>query len=133
MRLLLDTHVLIAVVEERTAALPAGIRQRVEGPDDEFHVSVASLWEVAIKHRLGKLRLSTALAALPDLIEAMGAELLVVTAAHALTAVEPEPATRDPFDRMLLAQCQIEGLRLLTRDQALIDHPLAAPSSIPTT
>jgi len=45
---------------------------------------------------------------------------------HALAAVDPEPATRDPFDRMLLAQCQIEGLRLVTIDRSLVSHSLAA-------
>jgi PIN domain nuclease of toxin-antitoxin system len=55
-----------------------------------------------------------------------GALSAVNQRSHALASVEPEPATRDPFDRMLVAQCQIEGLRLLTIDRALVSHPLAA-------
>ncbi len=45
---------------------------------------------------------------------------------HAIAEVLPEPATRDPFDRLLLAQCLVEGLRLVTVDRALVGHPLAA-------
>jgi PIN domain nuclease of toxin-antitoxin system len=44
---------------------------------------------------------------------------------HVITLVLPEPPTRDPFDRLLLAQAQVEGLQLVTIDRALIDHPLA--------
>ena len=45
---------------------------------------------------------------------------------HVLAAVEPEALTRDPFDRILLAQCQVAGLRLVTIDRALVSHPMAA-------
>jgi PIN domain nuclease of toxin-antitoxin system len=126
MRLLLDTHVLIAVIEEQLARLPPGLRRRLEAPDSDVQVSVVSLWEVAIKHRLGKLRMTVEPAALPALIEGIGAALLPITAAHVLADVEPSPPTRDPLDRLLLAQCRTEGLRLLTLDRALVGHPLAA-------
>jgi PIN domain nuclease of toxin-antitoxin system len=63
---------------------------------------------------------------LPELIRALGIDLVPINEHHALAAVEPEPATRDPFDRLLLSQCQVEGLRLVTIDRALIDHRLAA-------
>jgi PIN domain nuclease of toxin-antitoxin system len=63
---------------------------------------------------------------LPDLIDAMNIELLPISARHVLVAVEPEPLTRDPFDRLLLAQCQIEDLRLITLDRAIVSHRLAA-------
>ncbi len=117
---------MIAVIEERQEALSVGLRRLLNDPGHEFHVSVASLWEIAIKHRLGKLALSATPAVLPDLIEALGATLLSITAPHVLAVVEPEPPTRDPFDRLLLAQCESEGLRLMTLDRALVDHPLSA-------
>ncbi len=126
MRLLFDTHVLIAVIAARTPALGSGLRRLLAEPDHEFHVSVASLWEIAIKHRLGKLVLSVNPEVLPELIEALGVTLLSITAPHVLAAVDPEPPTRDPFDRLLLAQCRSEGLRLMTIDRALVDHPLSA-------
>ncbi|PPD11992.1 MAG: PIN domain nuclease [Methylocystis sp.] len=123
MRLLLDTHILLALIERR---INGGVRALLENPEAEFVASVASLWEIAIKWRLGKLELAFDLDALPELLEAMGVELISINARHALCSVEPEARTHDPFDRLLLAQCKIEGLRLVTIDRALVDHPLAA-------
>jgi PIN domain nuclease of toxin-antitoxin system len=126
MRLLLDTRILLAFIERRTQSFTVGTRRLLEDPTGEFLVSVASLWEIAIKHRIGKLQLAPSLQILPDLIDAMNMELLPITARHVLAALEPEPLTRDPFDRLLLAQCQIEDLRLITLDRAIVSHPLAA-------
>ncbi|MGJ0505245.1 MAG: type II toxin-antitoxin system VapC family toxin [Methylocystis sp.] len=128
MRLLLDTHILLALLEKRTADFGSHVQFLLKNEDAEFVVSVASLWEIAIKWRLGKLALAIGLEALPELLEAMRMEILSINAQHALAAVEPEPRTRDPFDRLLLAQCKIEALRLVTVDRALLDHPLAARS-----
>ena len=126
MRLLLDTHVFLALIEKGTGSFDAGVRRLLADPDGEFHMSVASLWEIAIKCRLGKLRLTPALSSLPDLVAGLGIALVPISEHHALATVEPEPETRDPFDRMLLAQCQVEDLRLVTIDRALVTHPLAA-------
>ena len=62
---------------------------------------------------------------LPDYFQAEGMVLLAIDHRHAVTAVDPAPDTRDPFDRMLLAQCAVEGLRLVTIDRVLAAHPLA--------
>jgi PIN domain nuclease of toxin-antitoxin system len=129
MRLLLDTHILLGLIEKRLAAFGSEVRTLLENPDAEFVASVASLCEIAIKWRLGKLELAVNLNALPELLEAMGVELISINAQHVLISVEPEPSTRDPFDRLLLAQCKIEMLRLVTIDRALVDHPLAARMS----
>jgi PIN domain nuclease of toxin-antitoxin system len=126
MRLLLDTHVLLALFGAGSAKLSPATMQRLQEDDSELHVSVASLWEIAIKSQLGKLRLSVPLSALPELISSMNLTLLSIEALHVLETPEPEPATRDPFDRLLLAQCAIEGLRFVTLDRALASHPLAA-------
>jgi PIN domain nuclease of toxin-antitoxin system len=125
-RLLLDTHVLLAVLEQRTETFATGVRRLLAEPAGEFYVSVASLWEIAIKWRLGKLQLTAGLHTLPDLIGSLEIELLAINEHHVLAAVEPEPLTRDPFDRLLLAQCLVEGLRLVTVDQALVSHAMAA-------
>ena len=89
-------------------------------------MSVAILWEIAIKCRLGKLALTPDLETLPDLIGRIGIELLPINKHHVLAAVEPEPGTRDPFDRLLLAQCQVENCRLVTVDRLAVGHPMAA-------
>jgi len=126
MRLLLDTHILLVLIERRMSGLPNGIQALLKDPNNEHHLSAASLWEIAIKWRLGKLRLRPSLAILPELIDDLGIAIVPINEHHALATVAPEPKTRDPFDRMLLAQCQIEGLRLVTTDRALVSHPLAA-------
>jgi PIN domain nuclease of toxin-antitoxin system len=125
MRLLLDTNVLIPLADGRLDALPSVIRQALTAPDSEIHASVASLWEIAIKHRPGKLPLSVSPPMLPELIVGAGIDLLAIEAAHVLATLDPEPPTRDPFDRLLLAQCAIENLHLLTTDGAPTSHPLA--------
>ncbi len=82
-------------------------------------VSVASLWEIAIKSARGRLRVPEDF---PSRILDAGIELLPVTANHAWS-VRGGPAglaTADPFDRLILAQAMIEGLTLATRDRALL-------------
>jgi len=126
MRLLLDTHILLALIERRMAGLPVSVQALLGDPHNEHHLSAASLWEIAIKSRLGKLRLRPNLTALPELLSGLGIAIVPINEHHALAAVKPEPKTRDPFDRMLLAQCHIEGLRLVTMDRMLVSHPMAA-------
>jgi PIN domain nuclease of toxin-antitoxin system len=126
MRLLLDTHIFLALIDPGVANLSAAAVAALSDPAAEHFLSAASLWEIAIKTRLGKLKLTTRLETLPELFDGLGVGILSINDHHALASVEPEPATRDPFDRMLLAQCRVEGLRLLTMDRALVSHPFAA-------
>src|SRR5258708_15945474 len=101
------------------------MRNAVTEAEAVVHASVASLWEIAIKVRLRKLALGVSPTLLPELMQRIGLQLIAINHHHVLTVVEPEPNTRDPFDRLLLAQCLIENLRLVTIDRALITHPLA--------
>jgi PIN domain nuclease of toxin-antitoxin system len=126
MKILLDTHILLPLIEGRRKSLDPAVGRTLESPAAEIYASVATLWEIAIKWRLKKLDLSRPPDTLPPLIAAIGIGLVQIAVDHVLVSVEPEPATRDPFDRLLLAQCQVEGMRLLTTDRALVDHPLAA-------
>lgn len=89
-------------------------------PDHEVAVSAASLWEIAVKQALGKLRLP-ALARdwLPGELERSGFTPLSITARHALSAGALPPHHRDPFDRMLVAQALEESLTLVTSDATL--------------
>src|SRR6266513_2925688 len=125
MRLLLDTNVLIGLLDSRLAGLDRNVRQAIAAPEAVLHASVASLWEMAIEVRLRKLLLGFELGQLPNLLHGMGIGLLVINERHVLTVVEPEPRTRDPFDRLLLAQCIVEDFRLLTLDLVLKQHPRA--------
>jgi PIN domain nuclease of toxin-antitoxin system len=126
MRLLLDTNVLILALEGQ---LTSHLRGAAVTSENDLYVSVASLWEMAIKARIGKLRLTVPLRQLPDVIAEMHFTLLTIQAPHVLAAVDPEPATRDPFDRLLLAQCSMEGLQLVTLDRVLAAHPLSWKSA----
>ncbi len=125
MRLLLDSHILLAVTRRQAASLGRAIEALFDAPDHEKIVSAASLWEIAIKHRLAKLQLDMPLERLPEYFTSLGYGLLDVSHHHAIEELHEVPSTRDPFDRLLLAQCQLEGMRLVTLDRALARHPLA--------
>lgn len=113
-RLLLDTHIFLWWRGE-PARLISTVRSRIAVADLVF-VSVASAWEVAIKRSLGRLDL-------PDTMEAgviaSGFEKLLISFSHAERAAALPLHHRDPFDRMLVAQAQGEGLTLVTRDRRL--------------
>lgn len=124
MRLLLDTHIALwALIAD--ARLPAEARELIAEPENEVFVSVATLWEIAIKHALARggqndmpISAEQALSYFRD----AGYELLPIAPAHAV-AVERLPALHaDPFDRMLVAQALAVPLRLLTHDARLAGY-----------
>ena len=123
MRLLLDSHFLIAIVNDSATPAQDRIIHACASADLRC-ASVASLWEIAIKHRLGKLRLAASLARLPELLESYDFSILDINRRHVLEDLREPPQTKDPFDQLLLAQCQVEGMRLVTTDRALANHPL---------
>ena len=121
MRYLLDTHTLLWVFAE-PSFLPKQIRAILNDPSNERHVSAATTWEVATKHRLGKL--PTAEHLLNDYdrqLEDAGFTLLPITNQHARLAGSFPAKHGDPFDRMLAAQAFLENLTLLSNDPQL-DH-----------
>ena len=123
MNLLLDTHVLIWW---RTSdpRLGAAARAAIAGADEVF-VSAASAWETAIKIALGKLRLEESFEAG---VEASGFSKLNVNFSHAERVATLPLHHHDPFDRILIAQAEIEGLMLVSNDQWLAPYgvPLLA-------
>jgi PIN domain nuclease of toxin-antitoxin system len=125
MRLLLDSNIILPVVNEERGKLAAQVNLLFDVSSNDIFASVASLWEIAIKVRLGKLPLKSQLRRLPDMLSAYGCVVLPIDAHHAVEDLIDQPDTRDPFDRMLLAQCQVESLRLVTTDRTLAKHPLA--------
>ncbi|MBY5647150.1 type II toxin-antitoxin system VapC family toxin [Rhizobium leguminosarum] len=125
MRLLLDTHMVIAIAQKKLAERFLRVEQVLSDGAAIGFVSVASLWEIAIKTRLGKLQPGLPLETIPVYLGEIGLTILPIDIAHVITAADLEPETRDPFDRLLLAQCKVEGLQLATVDRLLVDHPLA--------
>ncbi len=110
MNLLLDTQVLIWWDEGRRLA--AGARRAIADADS-IYVSAASAWEVAIKTGLGRLR---PVRTVEQAAEESGFLELPVTFRHAARVSELPSHHRDPFDRLLIAQAEVEQLRLVTRD-----------------
>jgi PIN domain nuclease of toxin-antitoxin system len=124
-RLLLDSHIALATVHHDLARYGQAIDRLLHSPGNDKFVSAASLWEIAIKSRLGKLSLQLPLDQVSGYLRSLGIALLDIDDRHAVEGLRDIPATRDPFDRMLLAQCQVENLVLVTVDSVLSNHPLA--------
>lgn len=118
MRLLLDTHALLWWVTD-DERLSAAAKRAVADPDNEVFVSAACAWEIATKQRLGKLDdLPHVAERYVELIAADGFQHLAVDHRHALRAGGYALEHRDPFDRMLAAQSELERMPLVTRDPA---------------
>lgn len=124
MRYLLDTHVVLALIWRDLSTRYPRFNDLIAADTSDCIVSVASLWEIAIKTRAEKLDPQIPLESIEAYLASLGFAVLPVSAAHATTSATPEPGTRDPFDRLLVAVAQIEGLRLVTADRALTDHPV---------
>jgi PIN domain nuclease of toxin-antitoxin system len=118
MRLLLDTHAFLWWVTDDERLSPAA-KLAVADPDNEVFVSAASAWEIATKQRLGKLDdLPRITERYGELIAADGFQHLAVDHRHAQRAGGYPLEYRDPFDRMLSAQSELERMPLVTRDPA---------------
>ena len=113
MNLLLDTHAFLWWLggDRMEADAVAGITD----PANFVAVSAASVWEIAVKRATGKLRLQ---GSVTEHVERGGFEPLPISPAHAERAGELPPHHHDPVDRVLIAQAQAEGFRLVTRDPA---------------
>lgn len=115
-KLLLDTHTLLWALYE-PHKLPTRTRQLLEDPKNTRLVSTASLWEIAIKHRLGRLALGgDFLQHYRAYLRVFLAEELCIEGAHVLLAPQLPTDHKDPFDRILAAQSQVEAALLLTND-----------------
>ena len=119
MRVLLDTHAYLWWLAD-DADLSYEARDLLADPRTTAYVSAASVWEIAIKAKLGRLRLKGAVA-MAEVVEVAGNEFLElpIRARHAAAAGALPRHHDDPFDRMLVAQAQVEDLVLVTRDGKL--------------
>jgi len=111
MRLLLDTQILIWWLLDNPRL---GQPTRALMASHPCLVSVASVWEVAIKHRLGRLPLDPV--TFRDQCLAAGASLLVIRDAHVIETGQLPAIHEDPFDRLLIAQARLEGLMAVSAD-----------------
>lgn len=119
MRLLLDTHAFLWAAGSPEEFVPKA-RAAVADSSNEVFVSAAVAWEIGIKCALGKIDLPGEAAAwFAARVRALGFGTLAISATHALAAASLPNIHRDPFDRMLVAQAQVEGLLLVSRDPAM--------------
>jgi PIN domain nuclease of toxin-antitoxin system len=116
-RLLLDTHALIWFVGG-SSALSEAARQAIENPGNEVFVSAASAWEIATKHRLGKLASLGPLANdISGVLLGLGFAALPINLSEGEAAGRLPGPHRDPFDRMLIAQALAESLTLVSNER----------------
>jgi PIN domain nuclease of toxin-antitoxin system len=112
---LLDTHALLWWLED-DRRLSAGARKAIEEPAIQVLVSAGSLWEIAIKHQLGKLKAPNLVNDFERELDQEGFVELPISAKHAIRAAFLPAKHKDPFDRVLIAQAEIEGVPIVTRD-----------------
>lgn len=114
MNLLLDTHVIIWALNG-SEKLPRKIKSLIENGNNACFVSIASLWEIGIKHSLGRLKLNTDLKTIFQIIE-NDFEILPISSIHILKNTELKFHHQDPFDRIITAQAIQENLSVVSKD-----------------
>lgn len=112
--MLLDTHALLWFLGN-DARLPSATKQRIEDADTVL-VSIASLWEIAIKANIGKLTLFTSFETIETNLINLGIEILFIAFEDLVTYLSLPLHHRDPFDRILVAQAVNRSLILISRD-----------------
>jgi PIN domain nuclease of toxin-antitoxin system len=119
--LLLDTHVALWAVAD-SPRLSAQARSLILDPGNSVHVSTASVWEITIKHMLGKGNMPVSGTQAAAWFSAAGYVELPIVNAHIALLETLAPHHADPFDRLLVAQALAEPLRLLTHDDKLAPY-----------
>jgi len=124
MKLLLDTHTFIWWDSE-PAKLSSEALALCQEASNRVLLSVTSVWEMQIKHQLGKLRLALPLAKMiSEQREANDIEVLPITLTHVLELENLPFYHKDPFDRLLVAQANSEGAVLITKDAVFEKYPV---------
>jgi len=123
MRILIDTHILIWMLEG-DSQLSSQRRRIISDPVNEIFVSVVSYWEIAIKISTRKLSISRTLIDILDEVAASSSILILAEPIHTLAVSTLPFHHRDPFDRMLVAQAQVGFLAMMTNDTVFADYGL---------
>ena len=123
MNLLLDTHAFMWFVNG-DPMLGDGAKKSIESIDNKNFVSVASLWEIAIKINIGKLSLSKPYYTIKQQIEDNYIGLLPIAFDHTLQLVSLPLYHRDPFDRLIIAQAMAENMAVVTKDGNFNNYPI---------
>jgi PIN domain nuclease of toxin-antitoxin system len=116
MHLILDTHVLIWFINGEKA-LPISLRKLISNTENTCYVSIASIWEMALKSSLGKLKLKIDFNKIAVLLQENDIAILPINIEHIEKLLELEYNHRDPFDRIILAQGITEGFTIISKDK----------------
>jgi len=120
-RLLLDTHIALWALTD-DPRLSQRARALIDDPANQVMVSAATVWEIAIKHALGRDDMPISGDEALEWFRQAGYDLLPITPAHAAAVEHLPDHHRDPFDRLLVAQAMTEPLRLLSRDPLVVRY-----------
>lgn len=118
MNLLLDTHIALWAITD-DPKLPSKARELISDATNTVWVSVASVWEISIKHALGKGDMPISGQDALNYFRQAGYKILEISAAHAIGTEPLDDHHKDPFDRLLIAQAQAEPMHLLTKDEQI--------------
>jgi PIN domain nuclease of toxin-antitoxin system len=116
MSFLLDTHTFIWFING-DETIPSKVISKIKNLDNQCFISIASIWEIAIKLKLNKLALTADFNKIIDFLEQNQIEVLPITFTHLLALNQLEFHHRDPFDRIILAQGISEKLTILSKDE----------------
>jgi PIN domain nuclease of toxin-antitoxin system len=122
MKLLLDTHLLLWASED-SPRLPAMASSMISDAENQLLFSVASIWEISIKHAKGLESFHARPGTVWEGLLANGYTELAVLGKHAVGASNLPLLHKDPFDRLLIAQAMVEGIILLTADPVIAQYP----------
>jgi PIN domain nuclease of toxin-antitoxin system len=123
MKVLLDTHAFLWAVAEPEKLSKQAARV-IEDQANQLLLSAASLWEIVLKTQAGKLQLPEAPRFLAEHMAQLGIEPLPVEAGHVLALLSLPRHHRDPFDRLLVAQCQTEHVPIVTANKEIRRYPV---------
>lgn len=121
MKILLDTHAFIWFVEDDNQ-LPQNIKKIIEMQENEIFLSIASIWEMAIKIQLGKLDIQKTIEEVIDLITLNGFQFLPILPNHIIRMSTLYLYHRDPFDRIIIAQALTESAIVFSKDIVFDDY-----------
>lgn len=123
MKVLLDTHAFIWFISG-DKQLPSRVMEIISNPKNDCFLSIAGIWEIAIKMSLGKIELLAGFDKITVFLLANSIEVLPVTFVHLQTLLKLDYCHRDPFDRLIVSQGVSENLSILSKDPAFSDYPI---------
>lgn len=121
MRILLDTHAFIWFAED-DMQLDHSIKSFIEKPTNNIFLSIASIWEMAIKLQLDKLKVDKSISEIINLVTLNGFDLLPILPVHIIKLTTLKFHHRDPFDRIIIAQGLVENCKIVSKDKAFDEY-----------